>query len=187
MSLTDEKYSEVQEIYVENLKEMLKHDGGLYPHLTIFGNHIETEDDNKTAIVHVPIPGEFMINDETKDEFVNDVMPVVFKSIKEKFIPYGIAWASEAWIRIPTPDFDINKDNYKQLPIKKEVLIITMETETKSDLIIYEMKRKGTQVNNSGEFTHRIELIHLEEMNAAKNIGGRFSGLYKKLNKHEPI
>jgi hypothetical protein len=188
MRITDEEYQEIKNTYIEDLKTLLISEGGIYPHITIFADHKEVSDDKKTAIVHIPIPGEYMVDDETKDEFVTDIMPSIFKSVKERFKPYGIGWASEASIRATDKEFDYTKEDYKKLPIKKEVLIITIETENKLDVFFYEIKRKGTQVNSDGKYTHRIELTFLENMSKLSNsVGGRFSGLYKKLNKHEPI
>jgi hypothetical protein len=182
--MTEEEYTKVKELYIENVKEIMLDQGGLFPHLTIFADHKVSEgDEPRTAIIHVPIPEEYMVDDENKDEFVNEVMPDIYKTVKKKFIPYGIGWASEAWMRVADKDFDINVFNYKDLPIKKEVLLVSIEMDDNSNTFIYEIKRNGSQVNSEGKLTDKIDLLELEDMSSLKSSGGRFSGLYKKLNK----
>ena len=122
-----------------------------------------------------------MENEETKDEFINDVLPDVFKSLKKKFIPVGVAWASEAWMRVADKDFNPNTDDWKAVPIKKEIIIITIESEFDNTCITYEIKRNGSQVNSDGELTSSIELEKLDEMASPTSVGGRFTGLFKKL------
>jgi len=180
--ITEKEYKEVKDLYIENVKQIMLDQGGLFPHLTIFANHKkDKEGQTKTAIIHVPVSEEYMEDDDGKDEFVNDMMPLVYKAIKEEFAPYGIAWASEAWMRVADKDFDIKKSNYKDLPIKKEVLLISIEMEDVCEAYLYEIKRDGKQINSDGKLTDKLELNELEKMPAP--VGGRFTGLYKKLNK----
>ena len=182
--MTQEEYNEVKDLYIENVKQIILEQGGLFPHLTIFANHKKyKEDEPKTAIIHVPVPEEYMEDDDDKDEFVNEVMPGIYKVVKEDFIPYGVGWASEAWMRYADKDFDFNTSNYKNLPVKKEVLLLSIETQEKSDTHIYEIKRNGSQVNSDGRMTDKIELTELTEMASMTGMDGRFAGLYKKLNK----
>lgn len=81
-------------------------------------------------------------------------------------------------MRIADKDFDM--DNYKSLP-KKEVIFISIETENKSETIIYEMIRNGKQVNTEGDLTDKIELKEMHDIEKPEGTSGRFAGLYKKL------
>jgi hypothetical protein len=114
--------------------------------------------------------------------FIEEIVPSVFKSITERFIPAGMAWASEAWMRIADANtFDPKRDNYKNIPIKKEVLFISIETDYINETRIYDIERKGKQVNADGELIDHITLIENQELKAPDKVEGRFAGLYKKL------
>lgn len=179
--MTTEEYDDLIEDYLNNIKKYMKEAGGLFPHITIFADKKEEEDTNK-AIIHIPIPPEYMESDGDKDELIEEVLPVIFKEVNKKFIPYAIGWASEAWMRTASKVDDIK--NYKDLPIKKEVLFITIETEDKTQCIFYEIKRVGLKVTSDAELTDEIDLIELKDLRQENNaMGGRFSGLYKKLVK----
>lgn len=182
--MTEEEYNDIKELYIDNVKEIMLDQGGLFPHLTIFAHHKKyKEDEPKSAIIHIPLSDDYMSDEDSKDEFVNETLPLVYGTIKEDFVPYGIGWASEAWMRVADKDFDFKSSNYKDLPIKKEVLLLSIETEDKSDTYLYEIKRSGSQINSDGKLTDRLELIEMEEMSSMKSVDGRFAGLYKKLNK----
>jgi hypothetical protein len=79
-----------------------------------------------------------------------------------------------------TSDFDIDKDDYKQLPIKKEILIITIETEDLQNAYIYDINREGKQINSDGELVDKVSLQLNEDIQNPDNLDGRFSGLLKK-------
>lgn len=176
--MTNEELNDLKEIYVIHLKNYMTETGGLFAHVSVFAENIEKEKDDKPAIIHIPIPEEFMKNDDTKDTFINDLLPDVITEIKKEFIPIGIAWASEAWMRVADKDFDMSE--YKSLP-KKEVVFISMETKFGCETLIYEIKREGIQVNSEGELTDRIELEELKTDAKPSSTEGRFAGLYKKL------
>jgi len=103
--------------------------------------------------------------------------------LKEKFSPKAIAWAAEAWMRVADKNFNPEKDDWKAISVKKEIIMITIESENKNDCFIYEIKRLGKQVTNTGELIDIIELEKLDDLTKPDNIGGRFSGLFKKFNK----
>jgi hypothetical protein len=181
--MTEEQYNDLVKDHIEHIKKYMSEAGGLFPHLTIFADHKDAEEDENKAVIHMIIPPEFMNDDESKDTLVEDILPEMFKEVKKEFIPYGIGWASEAWMRVAnTDEFNPEVDDYKKIPIKKEVLFVSLETRDKSQTLIYEIKREGSQVNSSGEL---IDIINLEEMPALKDAAGtegRLSGLFKKLN-----
>jgi hypothetical protein len=177
--MTEEKYQEIKEYYKEHLIDLISETGGLYPHLTIFADikNPSKEDKDKPAIIHLPIPDKYMKDDDTKDEFVDEVLPDIAKKVKEEFIPQGVAWASEAWMRVVEKDEEMPK-NWKKLPIKKEIVIVTIETDSKEEADIYEIKREGKQVTSDGNLVDKITLEKFEE-SSPSSIGGRFSGLFK--------
>jgi len=181
--MTKEKYLILQEDYIEHILEYVKDSGSLFPHISVFADIAVPKKDeiDKPALIHIPIDDKFMETEDSKDEFVNKILPGVFKSLKEKFIPAGVAWASEAWMRTAGADFDIDKDDWKSIKNKKEIIIITIESDFGDSCFMYEMKRLGSQVNSDGELTNIIELKKLDELSTPDAIGGRFSGLFKKI------
>jgi hypothetical protein len=165
--------------YLEDIVDRLKETGSLNPCITVFA---EQEDSDKPAIVHIPIPGEYMEHDSDKDMLVEDVLPIIFEEVNKRFKPFGLGWASEAWMRIADDESAVK--NYKSLPIKKEVVFVSIETDVKTECILYEIKRNGHQVNSEGDLIDIISLEKLDDLSSDSAIqSGRFSGLYKKLKK----
>jgi hypothetical protein len=181
--MTDEQFIELKQDYIDHIKRYVVEEGGIFPHISVFADskNPKIEEEKKPAIIHIPIPDEFM-NDEGKETFLKEIVPMVFSKIKEKFIPYGVGWASEAWMRTieKGSDFDIDKDDYKKLPIKKEIVIITVETEDSKDALIYDINREGKQINSDGELVDKVSLVLNEDMKNPDGLDGRFSGLLKK-------
>ena len=174
--MTDERYNDIKEGYLKNIKRFLTEMGDIFPHITVFGLH--KSDQDKSAIIHIPIDEKFMSSEERKDEFIDQVIPEVAKKIKEEFIPEGVAWTSEAWIRESPIDKGIPND-WKKLPIKKEVLFINMEFENRKEIIVYEINRNGKQVNEDGDIVDHVELIE-KDLSGGEAAGGRLTGLYEK-------
>lgn len=178
--MSDKQHAEVIETYIENIKRYMQEAGGLFPHFTIFASKIDGEEDEKMSIIHIPIPSQNMETDKDKDFLVNDLLPIIYEKIKDEFIPYGVGWASEAWLR--TTDKEEDVANYKDLPIRKEVLMVSVDTDFKSETIIYDIKRQGQQINSEGELVDIIQLDISEELSESmQSVGGRFVGLYNKL------
>jgi hypothetical protein len=180
--MTKEKYFDLQEDYIQHIMDYVKESGNLFPHISIFADIIEPKDEeiDKPALIHIPIEDKFMEDGDTKDEFINDIIPDVFKSLKQRFIPVGVAWASEAWMRTADKNSDPEKKEWKGLSPKKEIIIISIESEFGDNCFMYEIKRLGIQVNSDGELTDSIELEKLEDLSSPDSVGGRFSGLFKK-------
>jgi len=111
------------------------------------------------------------------------VLPKVFKELKKRFIPHGIAWAAEAWMRVADKNFNSSKDDWKSIPIRKEVIMISIESEDGNEFFMYEIKRSGKQVNSDGEFVDIVELERFDDeviKKSPEQITGRFTGLFKK-------
>lgn len=175
--MTEEQFEEIKEVYINHLKDFISEIGGLNPQLTILAEHIE-EEEKIPAIIHIPIPDKYIENEDSKDEFINELLPELIIEVKKKFIPVGVAWASEAWMRIAGSDFDIDKENWKEIPIKKEVVIVSIETDDKTECILYDIVRQGKKVTENGDLIDNIEL-KLSEESSPSTVGGRFTGLYK--------
>jgi len=181
--MTDEQYKELKKDYINHIQRYIKEVGNLFPHITIFAEHKNKKENDKLAIVHFPIDNQYMESDETKDEFINEIIPEVFKTIKNDFIPLAVVWGTEAWVRTISKE-EVTHDqinDYKKIPIKKEVVFVSIETKNHQESIVYDIKRKGKQVNSDGELLDIIELIEADESGAINNISGRFSGLFKLL------
>ena len=107
------------------------------------------------------------------------MLPEIASSLKESFITTGVAWASEAWLRSSHID-DKQPENWKDMPIKKEVLMVSMESAFGNETSVYEIVRNGMKVTEEG-LSDTIELIKDEELSGENlNFEGRFTGLYKK-------
>ena len=174
--MTEERYNDLKEGYVNNIKKFITEMGDIFPHITVFGLH--KEDQSRNAIIHIPIEDEYMRSEERKEAFINEVLPQIAKKLKEQFIPEGVAWTSEAWVREAEKDAGV-PDNWKELPIKREVLFINLEFEHKKEMIVYEIKRVGKQVNEDGDIVDHVDLIE-QDFSKGESSGGRLVGLYEK-------
>lgn len=187
MKMTAEQYNQIKVDYVENIKRFIKEVGGVFPHFTVFAKKLRIEEDEKEdAIIHIPVPNDYMDEDDKKDMLVDEILPSIYGEICKTFKPYAISWASEAWLRTAT---DKTIKDYKTLPVKKEVVLITIDGEFGSEMISLEILRKGTIVNDDGEMIDDIQLIDYPELsgtnNNIKDSKGRFCNLFKKLNDTE--
>jgi hypothetical protein len=180
--MTEEQFESVKKSYVEHIQQYIKDVGNLFPHITIFAEHKDKEANDKPAIIHIPIPDEFMQSDKMKDQFLEDHAPDIFKTVKEDFIPTGVAWGAEAWVRKVSNQDEIPED-YRDIPIQKEVVFVSIETKDKQETIIYDINRNGKQVNPGGSITDMIELTEAEESRMNAGVTGRFTGLFKMLEK----
>lgn len=179
--ITPQELADLKTEYLQLITHYVSQNGGLAPSLSIFAEH-KQESEKKHAILYLPIPSRYMADDDSKEEFVKTIIPNVGKSIKNQFTPKAVLWAAEAWVRempkgVPIPD------NYKDIPIDREILMVTFETETHSELLAYNIARKGKQINKHGDLIDKIELTLDETLSEATAPTGRFTGLLKKLQK----
>lgn len=182
--MTTEKLQEIKQRYISHIKEYVIGAGSLFPHISILGTH--KNDQEKTAIIHIPIPSKFMEADGKKDEFLEDVLPEIAKKVRESFNIGAVAWAAEAWMRtVSKEEYVPGLTDYKKLPIKKEVIILTFESANDNQALIFELKRLGKKVNEDGELIDQVELYEQPELSSSSEsaitVGGRFTGLYKRI------
>lgn len=180
--MTEEKYQEVKKEYVDNIKRVMTELGFIRPHLTVFGTHVDEEKQDKDALIHIEVRDEFMRSETMKEGFVQVILPEIAGKIKKLVSPYGVAWTSEAWVRTATKEEGV-PDNWKELPIEKEVLMISMEFINKKEMLIYEIKRNGKQVNEDGDLVDHIDLLE-QDFSGAEGMTGRFTGLLEKFTVH---
>ena len=165
-------FKEMKDEYIDHLKTMMVEEGFIPPIITVFARNLETDD---KAVIHIPIPAEFMKDDESKDEFVEKVFPNVAKKVKEGFNPVALIWSAEAWMTI------MNEDEQQD---RKEVIMISVETSKKQQSLIFEIKRNGVDfVVDKG----LVEKIELEEIINENNLTaeGRFVGLFKNFKDND--
>jgi len=180
--MTEEKYQELKKEYVGNIKRVMTELGFIRPHLTVFGTHVDEEKESKDALIHIEIRDEFMRSETMKEGFVQVIIPEIAKKIKDIVVPYGVAWTSEAWVRTATKEQGV-PDDWKELPIEREILMISMEFTHKKEMLIYEIKRKGKQVNEDGDLVDHIDLIE-EDFSSVEAMTGRFTNLLEKFTAH---
>lgn len=180
--MTQEQFNEFVDVYIEDLKSNMIDSGGLIPAISILGQDIE---EDKPSVAFIPVPDDVLKDETYKIVFINRVLPEVYEKVKKHSIPKMVIWASEAWMRFAGNDFDMDKKDWKELPIKKEVLIITKATETKEDVSMFEIIRDGQKVNEDGKLIDGITLKELPDLKDMTGFGGTFSGLYKKLKSKE--
>ena len=175
--MTTEKFIELKEGYLDDIKSMILENQGLSATITIIG---EEKESLSSSIVHIPLPEKIINSDKGKQMFVDVMIPEISKKINQKFNIHAVAWASEAWMReAHVDDYNPEKDSYKDLPIKKEILIITIDTEDSAENYVYEIVRMS--IGPDGDLVEKLELVELPEMTKAMGESeGRFSGLYKK-------
>jgi hypothetical protein len=75
--------------HIDFIKTNIQTYGEFYPCITIFSELKEInkdEPDLKFGMIHIPIDDKFLENDESKDHFINEVLPqiLVFRSLGEK-------------------------------------------------------------------------------------------------------
>ena len=179
--MTEEKYIDLKEGYLKNVKNYMQEEGGLFSHISLFAELKEKDgDDQKESIIHIPIPEKIANSDEGKEYFITKMIPEIASAVKEEFKITAVVWASEAWVRSSKIDDKDAFENWKDLPIKKEVLMVSLESEFGNETNVYEIVRNGMKVTEDG-LSDSIELIKDEQLSGENlKFEGRFTGLYKK-------
>lgn len=177
INMTDTQFIEMKDAYLDDIKGMLLKNGNFSATISIIG---EEKKDLSSSIVHIPLPEQIVNSDEGKQLFVDKMIPELSKKLKDRFNIQAVTWASEAWMReAHKDDYNPDIDNYKDLPIKKEILIITIDTKTNLESHVYEIVRMSIAPN--GDLIEKVDLLKLPELSEAfGSTKGRFSELYKK-------
>jgi hypothetical protein len=179
--MTNEQFDVLKEEFISNIKSYVTECGGIFPHISVFADiKNPKEGEDKPALIHIPIPDEYMENDESKDIFVDEIFPKIATELKNRFTPTALAWTAEAWVRTMNKDGKM-PDDYKTLPVQKEVIIITIESDTNKECVIYDIIRSGKQITSDGDMVDIVELVESENLRHPDGLGGRFAGLFSKL------
>jgi hypothetical protein len=170
--MTEEKFNDIKDSYVEHLKEIMVEEGFLPPLITVIGSEKETKHD---SIVHILVPVEYMASDEKKEEFIEDVLPIASKEVRENFDIDATIWSAECWMTLADK-------NLKPTEEKQEAIIINIESETKNQTLIYNIERSLEFVKDKG----LVEKIELKEFMNDYDLpaDGRFTGLFKKIKNY---
>lgn len=175
---TENEYQDIKTKFLDTMISGTKVAGGLPPHITLFGVPKDPIDGEKNALVYLPLKDEDMVSEEAKEIFVKAKLPAIAQKVKEKFTVYALAYCSEAWLREVKPTDKI-PDDYRDLPVKKEVIFVNIERPDKTDSLIYEMKRSGHKVTPDGKLVSDLDIVLVDEQLEATSLGGRFTGLIK--------
>jgi hypothetical protein len=173
--VTEEQYQEIKTKHVEHVKRYMREMGGIFPHITLYSKR---KSENEDVIIHIPIPDELMKSEELKDKFVTDIVPQLAKQLQKDFEIYGVAWTCEAWVRKSSKE-DALPDNWKDIPIDGEILMVNIEFENKNEMIIYDVERTGKQVTEDGDIVDHVDLLE-RDLSEAEGWSGRFTGLLNK-------
>lgn len=153
--------------------KFLKEEENISPFLTI----LTREDEDVLGHHHIPIPPMFMEGESGKD-FVRHIL---IKGLKEKLKEEGkeilcVNWVSEGWMYVGKKGED-NIENYRELP-RKEVLLMTFDSEDQQIISTYEIKRSGWKVGKKG-LDNGVELIPIDKELKGTSRGGRFGNLFE--------
>lgn len=172
------RFTELKKDYINFVKKYTQEEGGMFPHISVFGD----DEDDVAALVHIPIPDEYMVDDDGKDRFIEEVLPKLSEMLCKRFDIYGVAWSSEAWVRVASKKEEI--EDYKSLPVKEEILMISIESDFENEFNVYRIKRKGSQVTTEGNIVDTIQLTKDRELSKINpKSEGRFVGLLNKIKK----
>lgn len=176
--MDQEIFEEIKKDYISQIKDNMTENGFLIPMITVFA---ETQTEDTPAIIHIPIPEEYMKNDETKENFLTNIVPDIFTNIKEQFVPYAVGWAVESWMRELPKKSDVI--DYKKVSTKKEAVFISIETKDSQKLVyVFNIKREGKQVNLAGDLVDKITLEEDKSFHNIDGVGGKFSNLFSKFD-----
>lgn len=179
--MTPERFETSKAEYLDNIKAFANTNNGLKPMLTIIADikNPTPDQESKSAIVHISIPGDIMNSENGKEYFIQAMLPNIAKEIKEKFTAVAIGWACEAWMRKSEEGVTEIPDNWKELP-KEEIVICTIESSEETNSYLYNIKRtKVPSVNFVGELVDQSVELELIKTDDAAKISGRFSNLLK--------
>jgi hypothetical protein len=163
---------EAKKEYLDNIRRYMTDTGSVFPHISVFGMD---KTNQKKSIIHIPIPPEYVSSSGKKDEFLDDIFPLIVKEINTRFTAEAVGWAAEAWMTVLDKS-DKPKDE------RKEVLFILISSENADSVFVYDINRTGKQVNSDGDLTDIVELTENTQFDTSKQnpMAGRFAGLYKR-------
>jgi len=184
--MTEEQIKIIREDYLSFIKENIQEEGSMSSSIGIFADIIDSED-GKPALIEIPIPEEYLNNDNTKEHFVEKILPQIIKEFKKRFIAHSVVWSAEAWLRTVPKEKMASMENYQDIPIAHEAVVIIIDSKNGTESLVYEIQRPALSISTDGELVekeqkNKIELVEMPELSGSFNetFTGRFSNLYKK-------
>ena len=175
--MKNEDLMSIKERYTNSLIEATMATGHLVPHISLFGH--EKKNPEELHMLNMPFPEEMMSDDVLKDTFMKTIFPEFAKHICETYEILAVSWVSEAWLREKMGDMPVD---YKDIPIKKEVIILTFETKDVFYCQTYDVLRKGKKVTSEGDLIDNVQLtksLDFENKDHESVVEGRFTHLLK--------
>jgi len=179
--------AEFKETMQHFISKIITDQGGLQPLGAVMLHDKSTD---AMELGFIPVPGDLLKDSDSKDTLAKNVFPSVFKTMEHGDFKEIVifAFATEIWIReTKSPTI---QDNWKDLP-KKEGVMIQIETESETDMIIKLVNREGQVVNTDGELIDQVVLEDHPGYSGAMNATtgkteGRFARILRdyKQNKH---
>ena len=166
---------------VQLMQYLLSKHGGLDPMIVV----LVKESNDEMNVVAVPVPGEFLNNDQTKDVLASSIPSLLAMLTKQGKEPVCFSFSSEAWLRKTPEGVTEVPDNWKDLP-KTECMISTYESADKSDMEVFEIIREGKMANENGDLIDAIVLRPYsigENGEKPKALKGRFHGAFQEMYK----
>ena len=123
-----------------------------------------------------------MNSDEGKDTFVEKVIPQLNQELKERrFNVQVVCFVSEIWKRqTDEKGYDMVED-YKEIPVTGEGVIIIIEDKNNCSTSFYNTVREDMKVDNEKGFSSKATLVFESENNVPTGTSvGRFANLYEK-------
>lgn len=174
-----EQQQELIDIQLDIIKNFIANEGDIFPHVTVFGKRIDSEEE-AVSVIKIPFTKEvFKMGEE---RFIQEVLPKIGKKIKQDFDIYGVSFSSMAKMSI----MKVNKDTLEEEgKTETEVVVISFEFDDVElpTLRVFEVKKTGQKVTEDGEIVDDIELTYNKEISehASESMEGAMVGLYKKL------
>lgn len=167
---------EFKKANTELMLYMLSKEGGLGPMITVLAKN----KDGEFNILAIPVPNEFLENDDSKDKLAQQIPSLFAHLVKEGHEPVCFSWSSEAWLRKTPEGVKKLPKNWKDLP-KIECLISTYESQNESVMDVHEMVREGKIANDDGELIDAISLKpHPFGNENVSKMEGRFTNIFEE-------
>jgi hypothetical protein len=166
---------------VQMMQYLLSKQGGLDPMIVV----LVKESNDEMNIVAVPVPGEFLHDDQTKDVLAGAIPSLLGMLAKQGKEPVCFSFSSEAWLRKTPEGVTEVPDNWKDLP-KTECMISSYESANASEMEVFEIIREGKMANENGDLIDAIVLRpHSIEVDGEKPkaLKGRFFGAFQEFYK----
>jgi len=184
--MTEEQLKIIREDYLSFIKGNIQEEGSMNSSIGIFADVIDSED-GKPALIEIPIPEEYLNNDNTKERFIEEILPRLIKEFKKRFVAHSVVWSAEAWLRTASKESLDSIENYKDIPVTHEAVVIIIDSKNGTESLVYEIQRPALSISTDGELVekeqkNKIELVEMPELSGSFNetFTGRFSNLYKK-------